>query len=249
MPKASEFGVVLLALAIPFQYVEAWTRWESDLESGVVLSGYNDVRIPGDSGTLISLSEELTTDPNVFVRARISYLVGDKHTLSLLAAPLRLVATGSVARPVLFEGEEFPEDAPLRATYRFDSYRLTYRYNIYRTDGLDAGVGLTAKIRDASISLESGETKREKKNTGFVPLINLRVAWMPAKRLGILMESDALAAPQGRAEDILAAIRYLPTENVGLRLGYRVLEGGADIDEVYNFALIHYVIVGATLSF
>ncbi len=30
-----------------------------DLESGVVFSGYNDVRIPGDQGTLFSLSKEL----------------------------------------------------------------------------------------------------------------------------------------------------------------------------------------------
>ena len=37
-----------------------------DVESGVVFSGYNDVRIPGDQGTLFSLSEELDASPKVF---------------------------------------------------------------------------------------------------------------------------------------------------------------------------------------
>ena len=29
-----------------------------DIETGAVFSGYNDIRIPGDEGTLFSLSEE-----------------------------------------------------------------------------------------------------------------------------------------------------------------------------------------------
>ena len=29
-----------------------------------------------------------------------------------------------------------------------------------------------------------------------------------------------------------------------VRLGYRILEGGADNNEVYNFALFHYASVG-----
>jgi len=28
-----------------------------------------------------------------------------------------------------------------------------------------------------------------------------------------------------------------------------MLEGGADVDEVYNFALLNYTVIGATLSF
>jgi hypothetical protein len=32
-----------------------------------------------------------------------------------------------------------------------------------------------------------------------------------------------------------------------VRLGYRLLEGGADVAEVYNFALIHYAYVGAAV--
>jgi hypothetical protein len=31
--------------------------------------------------------------------------------------------------------------------------------------------------------------------------------------------------------------------------GYRVLQRGADVDEVYNFALINYIVLGVNASF
>ncbi|MFZ1845950.1 MAG: hypothetical protein WAU12_03520, partial [Saprospiraceae bacterium] len=62
-------------------------------------------------------------------------------------------------------------------------------------------------------------------------------------------EGDALAAPQGRAEDVLLAVTYKFSDNLMTHLGYRILEGGADNDEVYNFSLIHYASVGVLYKF
>ncbi|MBK7711757.1 MAG: hypothetical protein IPJ37_13005 [Bacteroidales bacterium] len=42
----------------------------------------------------------------------------------------------------------------------------------------------------------------------------------------------------------MIAATYRVTDWFGLRAGYRILEGGADNDEVYNFALFHYASVG-----
>jgi hypothetical protein len=36
---------------------------------------------------------------------------------------------------------------------------------------------------------------------------------------------------------------------VELRAGYRMVEGGADNDEVYTFAWFHYAVVGLGLAF
>jgi hypothetical protein len=36
---------------------------------------------------------------------------------------------------------------------------------------------------------------------------------------------------------------------LSLRVGYRMLEGGADNDAVYGFAWLHYAVVGAELAF
>jgi hypothetical protein len=110
-------------------------------------------------------------------------------------------------------------------------------------------LGLTGKIRDASISLETAGQKSEKTNTGFVPLINFQVQWWPKSSWGMLLEGDALAAPQGRAEDVFIGILHRPWERLILRAGYRILEGGADVEQVYNFTLVHFIGLGAEIRY
>jgi hypothetical protein len=242
-------GVVVLGLVVLIAPNASRAHWQLDVEVGPVFSGYNDVRIPNETGTEFSLSDDLKTDVNIVYRTRLTYEINDRHALSLLLAPLRLDASGQVNRNILFEGEQFPAATPLEGTYRFDSYRLTYRYGIYRGEKTNVDVGFTAKIRDAAISLSGGGKAVEKANTGFVPLIHFKITWEFAARASLLFEGDALAAPQGRAEDVLLAVHYRPAERIGLKAGYRVLEGGADVDEVYNFALLHYLVFGVIVSF
>jgi len=220
-----------------------------DLETGWVNTGYNRVRIPGDAGTRFSLSDDLHSDDGSYWRARLGYSVGPRHHASILIAPLTIKAQGTVDRDILFEDRTFPAGTPLRATYRFDSYRATYRYDWVRSERLTAGIGFTGKIRDAAIVLKDGAQSARNTNTGFVPLLHARVLWHLAERTGLLVEADALAAPQGRAEDVLVALSYECTDRVRLRCGYRLLEGGADNDKVYTFALFHYFVAGLNVTF
>lgn len=248
MKKAVNLTVVIMAI-ITINSSKSNAGWQFDLETGSAINGYNDVRIPGDEGTYFSLSEDLDSDPYLFWRLRISRDVGDRHNLSLLVAPLRFESRGQLDWDVRFVDGNFAAGTDLTARYRFDSYRLTYRYRIYDSDKVSAGIGLTAKIRDAEISLEDSNQKASKPNTGFVPLINFQLQWNFHPGLGMLAGGDALAAPQGRAEDILLALTGDIDENMRFKLGYRFLEGGADNDEVYTFALVHYLVLGFTWNF
>jgi hypothetical protein len=238
---------VLLALA--FQQSRATvTGWMVDMESGIVISGYNDVRIPGTTGTKFSLSKDLDTETSPFIRARFGVTLNDRHSLECLIAPLRLSSSGTLDKPVRFHGVTFDAAVPLTAGYRFDSYRITYRYRFYETARLRIGGGVTAKVRDASISLSGGGTEREKLNTGFVPLLHFLVKWNFTGRAHVMLRGDALAAPQGRAEDVLIAFGQRFGKHLTVKLGYRMLEGGADGDEVYTFALLHYMVAGIILE-
>ena len=64
-----------------------------------------------------------------------------------------------------------------------------------------------------------------------------------------LAEADALAAPQGRAEDLLLALDYKVSDSVNARLGYRIVEGGADNARVYSFATIQDLSAGVSVEF
>jgi hypothetical protein len=241
--------IVPIVLGVFTLATPALTQWALDAEGGIAWSGYNDVRIPGDGGTLLSLSRELQAESRAFVRLRLSWQFRPRHTLSLLYAPLRFPSAGPLDRDVFFVDELFPAGQALRATYVFNSYRLTYRYALARRPRFEAGVGLTVKVRDALIRLEDAERRAEKTDLGIVPLINFRVLWRLGKDWGVLFEGDALAAPQGRAEDVSLSLWADVAKAVRLRAGYRLLEGGADNDKVYTFALVNYAFAGLTLTF
>ena len=218
-----------------------------DVESGAVFSGYNDIRIPGDTGTDVSLKDDLEPETEVFYRVRLEYTLADRHTFSALYAPLTIQASGTSAVPIVFEGVEFPSGTALSADYTFNSYRLTYRYEFTPRGKLSYGIGFTAKIRDALIRIEGGGLESEKTNVGFVPLLNFSVRYEFNDRFVGVFEGDALAAPQGRAEDVFLGLLYRATDRVDIRAGYRIVEGGADNDEVYTFALLNYAALGLTV--
>ena len=219
-----------------------------DIETGYLSTGYNNVRIPGDTGTRFSLSEDLKAEQITFYRVRLNYHIGRKHTFSALFAPLTINSDGQLSEDVHFQDVLFPAMTDLQTNYRFDSYRFTYRYRFVDRERFQLGLGITAKLRDAEIGLESATDLAVKDNTGYVPLVNFRMNVGLKERWHFLLMGDALAAPQGRAEDVLAALTYSPSNLMCFKLGYRILEGGADNDEVYTFSLFNYAVVGLILQ-
>lgn len=224
----------------------AYSQVMMDVESGGVMTGYNDVRIPGNTGTLFSLKDDLTPEPSLFLRLRAGYTIQNRHHISLLYAPLKILSQGELDDETNFQGVMFPAGQPVTAVYRFNSYRLTYRYMIVDHPKFRFGLGLTAKIRHADISLASDGLSANKPDLGFVPIINFYLHWQRWERLGLLLEGDALAAPQGRAEDVLLAATFALSDNLSFRGGYRILEGGADNRVVYTFSMFHYASLGMT---
>ena len=243
-----KFRKIVLLVAVFFAQISyAWFSF--DVETGVLSTTYNNIRIPGDTGTKFSLCDDLEDDPVFFYRLRLNYLLKEKHFFSLLYAPLTIESSGSLDKDLIYRETTFPADTPLEASYTFNSYRLTYRYEWIKRDKWEFGLGFTAKIRDAEIKVTGGGETEGKKNIGFVPIINFRFFYKPLDNFGILLEGDALAAPQGRAEDVLAAGVYKHNDNLSIKAGYRILEGGADNDEGYTFSLINYAVLGITYNF
>ena len=222
-----------------------------EVEAGAAFTGYNDVRIPSDTGTRISLATDAVSAPAFAFRVRGGYTFSERHTVMLLVAPLTVGGSGTLDRPVGFQGQSFPAGTKLESSYRFDSFRLTYRYSFVKNDSLVLAAGLTVKLRSADIALMSDAGYAHRSDLGVVPLVNLMAEWSFAEPWSLLLDADALVTPFGRAEDVLAALQCRLSDSVALRLGYRVLEGGSGGEggNVYTFALFHYATAGITVRF
>jgi hypothetical protein len=247
--RVEQLATFTTSLLLIAGIASAQNRFTIQFENGATFTSSNDVRIPGDTGTQFSLTDDLTTDPTYYWRVRVDYRPATKHVVSVLVAPLTLKASGTVDRAIAFNGNVFSGGVPLEASYKFNSYRLTYRYDFVQGEKWLFGIGATAKIRDAYTRLEGGGVTSTKTNVGFVPLVNFKLQRTLNNRAALVLEGDALAAPQGRAEDILAALQLVVSPKVSFQIGYRILEGGADVTEVYTFTLVNYLAIGAVVRF
>jgi hypothetical protein len=219
-----------------------------ELEGGLTFQTRNEFAVPGTDGTRLDLAD-FDQGPFAAGRATLTIDLGERTALRLLAAPLSLSTDFQPTQDVRFQNVVFPARSALTAGYKFNSYRVT----VWRRFGGDGPwewrLGLTAKLRDAEISLDGAGQRSVKSNLGFVPLIYGGVTWRAAERLSLDLTFDALAAPQGRAEDVAVTAGLRLSPRLQAKLGYRLLEGGADNDEVYTFACFHSAIVAFEIGF
>lgn len=240
--------VILIIFAV-VAVSTAYSQISFDLEAGIAITGYNNVRIPNNyANDKFSFKDDLQSDPVFAYRGNLHYRIKNQHRLTLVYAPLTIKPSGKFSEPVSFQGVEYSADSEIDAVYRFDSYRLQYRYYFREPYFVLKGIGLTAKIRDAEISLKSTEHDKSKRNTGFVPIINFLLEQQISSGLDIILDGDALFSPYGRAADLLFAMSYRINDRYILRGGYRLLEGGSNVDEVYTFALINYFVLNLKIS-
>jgi len=245
--------MILILTSIFFISLWGQTGIRIDTELGLAIPGYNDVRSPNNNNPspLLSLSDELKTDPVFSSRLQVHYLVHPRHQISVMAAPLTFKPKGKLENDIVYEGETFSMGEEIDAIYRFDSYRLQYRYFFPKPLFVLKSVGVSGKIRDAEITLKSNTNpgkKSSKTNTGFVPLLSMTAGYHLMDELELVLDVEGLASPYGRAEDVYLGLDFMINDKLNARVGYRLLEGGSDIDEVYTFALVNYATIGFSLK-
>jgi len=226
------------------------STFELELEAGAVWQSRNDVQIPNDeTGTRFSLVDVVGKGPKPAGRLYFTWNINERHGLRALLAPLTISDTGTITDPVGFAGANYVPGSPVDATYQFNSWRLSYRYRFLERERLKLWVGFTAKIRDAKIELEQGSTTSKDTDVGFVPLLHLAADWNFTSAWLMRFDFDGLAGGPGRAFDVALKVGRDFGPRWGVFAGYRTVEGGADVDSVYNFAWLHYAMLSGVYRF
>jgi hypothetical protein len=223
-----------------------------NVETGMAFNTRNTVQFPNESNSQsdrIDITDEFSNGQTWFYRLRAGYTIAERHTISALYAPLSFSYREAFSEPKVFGENTFRAGEDLDLDYRFNSYRLTYRYEWINSGKFRFGIGLTAKIRDARISVRTEEQLSETEDFGFVPLINFRLSFQFNDKWAALLRGDALVGEQGRAEDVFLGASYVLSPYHRFNAGYRILDGGADVDQVYNFALVHYAALSYQYTF
>jgi len=219
-----------------------------ELEAGPVWQTRNVFAVPGTTGDRIAL-DDVDTGPFASGRATLTWDLSPRWSARVVAAPLAVSVDFVPVAPVSFAGTTFPAGVPVNAGYRFNSWRLSGYYRFASASPVSFRLGLTAKVRDARIDLSGPGGSADKSDVGIVPLVYAGATVRLSERLALDLESDALGASQGRAIDVSLRGVYSLSPATSVFAGGRVLDGGADNDEVYSFATFWYGLVGVGFRF
>ena len=223
-------------------------RFDIGLETGAVWFSRNDTRIPGDTGTRFDMMDLTGSGPDIFARVDGSWDINDKHGLRVVLAPLEVSGTGELQQDTDFAGETFPAGTT-DATYKFNAYKITYRYTFADSGAWRWRVGFTGVVRDANVALRRGDLRANDDNVGFVPALHLSGEYRLADDWLFRLDFDGLAGGPGRLIDLGLMLDYELSDSWRIGGGYRTLEGGADTDDVYSFAWLHYATLDVRYRF
>jgi opacity protein-like surface antigen len=218
------------------------------LETGGVWFSRNDIRIPSDTGDEFDMTKLTGSGPDFFARLDGHWNINDKHGFRIVLAPLEVSGTGDLREDTEFAGEIFSAGAT-EGTYKFNAYKITYRYTFVDNPTLRWRVGFTGVIRDANVELRQGSLQANDDNVGFVPALHLSSDYRFAERWMLRFDFDGLAGGPGRLFDVALKLDYAVNDNWRIGGGYRTLEGGADTDDVYSFGWLHYAVIDLRYRF
>jgi hypothetical protein len=219
--------------SLAFEAVAAWQQ-------------RNDVRIPNEPPNTRFALDTVTGDgPFYGARVALDWPLTERQRLRFLVAPLRVDEDGVLGAPVVFQDTLFAA-GPASAKYRFDSYRVSWRWRFHEGVDWTWDAGATLNVRDAEVQLSQGGVSRRRTDTGIVPLLALEGQWRFAPRWRGVFDFEGLAASQGRAIDVALKLAYEVTPRLSVNAGYRMLDGGADNDDIYTFARFDQAVLGFT---
>lgn len=219
--------------------------WASSftLELASVRSQYNYFQKPNNNTDRVDLPDQTLIGGRLYGRVELN----ERWDVSFLYAPLDTEYSFKSRSNFNFNGESFNQNEQTRVGYKFNSYRVGFLRK-YQTGNFKFVVGPVLKVRDARLSVSQAGARSSFSNLGPVPLLGLGVDYRASESIHFIFYSDALAGGPGYAYDVNAEIRYKISPSQTLGVGYRTLGGGADNDELKNFARFNSWIASYTYS-
>lgn len=238
-----------LSTAALYAQRSGYSRFGLEVEGGALWNTRNDVRIPPDGGTTFTLQDLTGRGPAGYFRVYATLYPARKHSLRLLAAPVRLSGTGVFSSPVFFVDKTFADGTETEGIYEFNTYRVTYGYSFLDRDRWRLKIGASGLIRDAKIELRQGGAVARDTDLGIVPLAYFQARREVTDSSYFVLDVEALGASQGRAIDASLKWHYKLSDHLNIAFGYRTIEGGADVDSVFTFAWLHFAAVSLGYDF
>jgi hypothetical protein len=180
-----------------------------------------------------------------------------KHKFRLSYIPIHYQAETILERTVVFEGTIFRVGLPLSSDFEWKAWRIGYEYDFIARDRGFVGFVLEAKYTDVKLDVAAGPLFESASARVPIPAIGGIFRVYPAPFLAITGEVGGIRLPGSLTEgdetahyldwDLSATVNVTP--NVGVQVGYRVLDLGYRYDEDFGDLRLTGIYFGALARF
>ncbi len=110
-----------------------------------------------------------------FERYALGAELNERHRITFTYQPLNIVTDVVFQEDVTIDTVPFTSGTPVRMSYGFPFYRITYTYDLLERPSQVLGVGAALQLRNASIkfSTQDGEQLQVSQNLGPVPALSI----------------------------------------------------------------------------
>jgi hypothetical protein len=246
-----------------------WYRIRPVLELGFLGVLKHDLQF-GRDGTYWDLARDAGQDNLFFVwRGSVEAQLWRSHTLIFLYQPLVLDTAVQLKSDLVVDDTTFAAGTPVRLSYGFPFYRLSYLYDFLDDDRRELAIGASVQLRNATIVYQSGDgaVLKSYRNIGVVPLLKARGRYEFASGVFAGVEIDGIYAPisviNGSDNEVVGALLdasvrlgvKLPSRTEAF-LNLRYLGGGAvgqsdpePFKDGYTKNWLHFLTVSLGASF
>jgi hypothetical protein len=228
-----------------------------EIETGLIVTGLNDIKVPGDSGDLISYKDDLKAETGFHFRFKLTQPLAEKHRLVFTYAPMKIKSSGqftanSAGEFFTFGGMMIPSDLvsnlDFDGEYRLDSYRQGYIFDVANISGTTVSLGLAAEIRDEAVILKSGDYYGKRADNNIIALASLGLGRAINAKTSFLAEGDIMIDAQNPSMDLYLGVTRLIKQESKVKAGYRMMQRSMDNSSFYNKAMFHFLTVGLDID-
>jgi hypothetical protein len=184
--------------------------------------------------------------------AEIDLQLFQKHHLRFLYLPIEFDGDTVLQVPITFGDVTFDISDRVRSEVEFDTYELSYRYDIYLGKWVTLSPLIQVSLIDARIHV-ADETQFVTMNESQlvpIPALGLRAEVYPIARIGAFVEAKGFTiGSEGTMWDVQGGLRLHLIRNFFLTGSYRVIDYDVDYLDVDVNVRMQGPFVGATLRF
>ena len=222
----------------------------------------SDVLVGSSPGTTVRFEDELgLASRETLPWFSTGMRLGTDWRVELEYFSLRRSGTKSISRDIVWSGVTYPASATLSSRFDSDILRLSAGWSFLRTDRTELGAVFGLHTTRFTIEL-AGQTSLGGATAGGQA--RAQDALLPLPTLGLYGKHDFSRAlsVQGRVDyftlsygdysgglvNVMAALGYRITDNVGLALGYRYVDYAVDITRPKWLGSVEYRFSGPFMS-